>query len=79
MRAGADAVVANGRVVRELRPKSNGLLLIYPLDPSKVTDVKLPIIGLALSFPASDTVQGVEYQVNRVWGSALEDDAAFED
>jgi hypothetical protein len=74
--------VANGRVVRELRPKKCGLLLVYPLAP--LSDVGLssdgpPIIGIALSFPASDTVDGVEYRVNRVWDSEMQEDAAYED
>ena len=39
-----------------------------------------PIIGVALSFPASDTaLDGAEYRVNRVWDSEIKEDAAYED
>lgn len=80
----------NGRIVRELRPKSHGLLLIYPLvqqavvpadsksgraaEPTGMNPKGPPIIGLALSFPTSDTAIGVEYRVNKVWDAKIEDD-----
>lgn len=69
---GANTVRANGRVLRLLRQKSHGLLLIYPLLPPEMVGADTsgpPIIGLALSFPTSDTAESVEYVVNRVWGS----------
>jgi len=69
-----------GRVLRVLRPKTRGLLLIYPIDPSfseSPTDSG-PVIGVALSFPASDTVLGVEYRVNKVWDNIAKDDEAYE-
>ena len=85
----------NGRIVRELRPKSRGLLLIYPLrQPDEVPDDKElgrakektgldpngpPIIGLALSFPTSETAVRVEYRVNRVWDAMIQDDDAYGD
>ena len=85
----------NGRIVRELRPKSRGLLLIYPLrQPEEVPkDDELgrpaektgldpdgpPVIGLALSFPTSETAVRVEYRVNRVWDSMIQDDAEYGD
>jgi hypothetical protein len=87
--------IANGRVVRELRPRSRGLLLIYPLAPpsalfpltrlakgERVQDngTGEPLIGVALSFPASaSTMDGVEYRVNRVWDSEIQEDADYED
>lgn len=80
----------NGRIVRELRPKSRGLLLIYPLaqqatvpadnksgrpaEPTGMNPKGPPIIGVALSFPTSDTAVGVEYRVNKVWDAKTEDD-----
>jgi hypothetical protein len=80
----------NGRIVRELRPKSRGLLLIYPLvqqaevpedskvgrtaEPTGMNPDGPPVIGVALSFPTSDTAIGVEYRVNKVWDSKIEDD-----
>jgi Z1 domain len=90
-----DTEVPNGRVVRELRPKSRGLLLIYPLrPPPEVGENKKagraredtgldpngpPIIGLALSFPTSETAARVEYRVNKVWEAIAEDDAYEDD
>ena len=85
--------VPNGRIVREIRPKSHGLLLIYPLlAPSVIpgSDGRAdeatgldpdgqPIIGVALSFPTSDTVLGVEYRVNRVWDAEIQEDSTYDD
>lgn len=83
---------ANGRVLRVLRRPEHGLLLIYPvLPPEKVTvegepdeptnldPAGPPIIGVALSFPTSATVLGVEYRVNKVWATTIQDDQAYED
>jgi hypothetical protein len=83
-----------GRVLRLLRPRERGLLLIYPLvapakttglngTPSKDTGIApthppTPVIGIALSFPASETVVGVEYRVNSVWDDMMKDDADYE-
>lgn len=80
----------SGVVVRELRPKTHGLLLLYPLvQPDRVPEVKKngvvvapaekidldpagpPVIGLALSFPSSESAARVEYQVSKRWNSAL--------
>lgn len=83
----------NGRVLRALRRTDSGLLLIYPVAPplqieeeesksAEPTGLQAdgpPIIGVALSFPTSETAVGVEYRVNPVWGSDIEDDAAYED
>ena len=87
--------VPNGRIVRELRPKTRGLLLIYPLSPplsaptrkgedSSIEPTGLavdsaPVIGLALSFPTSDTATSVEYQVNKVWEDTVQEDAEYDD
>ncbi len=82
-----------GRVLRVLRPRSHGLLLIYPLVPptevsegegklKRTTGLKRdgdPVIGVALSFPASETVLGVEYRVNRVWDSMIRDDDSYDE
>ena len=70
-----------GRVLRVLRRRSHGLLIIYPLEPLAATGVDTsgpPIISLSLSFPTSDTVLGVEYRVNRVWGAEIEEDNEFD-
>lgn len=85
-----DDRVANGRVVRELRPRTRGLLLIYPLVPPSAFDPPTgaeprdngtgdPVIAVALSFPASDSMEGVEYRVNRVWDEEIREDADYED
>lgn len=72
----------NGRVLRVLRRPTHGLLLIYPLEPLADAGVDPngpPVIGVALSFPASKTVLGVEYRVNRVWDAEIQEDAAYDD
>ena len=69
------------------------MLLIYPVLPPK--EVKFddgrppentgfdplgpPVIGVALSFPTSETTLGIEYRVNKVWGEAMQEDEGFED
>jgi hypothetical protein len=82
----------NGRILRILRRQTQGLLLIYPLKPP--TTVKIdkeqheptgldpkgaPIMGVALSFPTSATTLGVEYRVNKVWGSEITEDEEYAD
>jgi hypothetical protein len=83
----------NGRVLRALRKPSDGLLLIYPLLPPEFVAAEegkppqrtglissgSPIIGVALSFPDSETALGIEYRVNKVWGAEIQEDAAYED
>jgi hypothetical protein len=63
-----------GRAVRELRPASRGLLLIYLLDPevkdlseNDVQPVTDPLVGFAVSFPKSDNHSSVTYAVNEIW------------
>lgn len=63
--------------IRTNRSESNGLLLIYPLDPKPdltqppySTD---PIIGLAISFPYIKDDNKIEYAVNKVFEEALMD------
>ncbi len=84
----------NGRVLRSLRSPQNGLLLIYPLlrpekvrlpdppggdEPTGFDSSDPPIIGIAISFPTSETTLRVEYKVNKVWGLEMEEDASYED
>lgn len=94
-RGSVDTDRPNGRIVRELRSKSRGLLLIYPLrqpgevpkdekrsrpaEPTGLDPSGPPIFGLALSFPTSETAVRVEYRVNRVWDAMIEDDDAYGD
>jgi hypothetical protein len=58
-----------GRQIRQVRPKSNGLILIYPLDPQQagITETSQPIVGIAISFPKSDTAREISYTVNNVF------------
>lgn len=70
----------SGPFIRRARSPERGLLLIYPLDSSNVlldgkrfTD--MPIIGIAMSFPASSNRTTVEYQVNtKYWLDRYGDD-----
>lgn len=64
----------NGRVLRELRPETRGLMLLYPLtwhddkrNKYSSIEVEKPHMGFALSFPVSDTAQPIEYLVNEVY------------
>lgn len=66
----------NGEVARHLRPRTHGLLLIYPLVP---TDKRWPVseppfMGLAFSFPSSHTARAVDYKVNKVWQATFHDE-----
>jgi hypothetical protein len=56
----------SGLIIRETRLKTNGLLLIYPIDPGK-TEEKIPVMGFALSFPKSDLARAIEYKVNNIY------------
>lgn len=55
--------------MRQLRPASRGLLIIYALDPTKVKGLETVrfIPAFALSFPATDKARRVQYRVNAVW------------
>ena len=68
----------SGRVMRELRLPSQGLLLLYPLDPHPVTkyaagikdvDPKVvrAIVGFAVCFPVSENAVSVKYRFNDVY------------
>lgn len=44
-----------------------GLVIIYPLDPTEpAIDVDVPIVGVVVSFPGSDTARSVRYRFNTV-------------
>ena len=66
----------NGEVARQLRPKTHGLLLIYPLIPKGGlwSDTESPFMGLAFSFPSSHTARSVDYKVNKVWQTTFHDE-----
>ena len=59
---------AGRREAREVRPKSSGLIILYPLDPAiaKIENVP-PIVGVAVSFPKSDTAREITYIVDNVF------------
>ena len=65
-----------GKEIRQSRPKKRGMLLIYPLDPQHAGLPKgtPPVIGMAISFPKSDTATEVTYTVNNVFTSRGGDD-----
>ena len=62
---------AGGKEIRASRAKSRGLLLIYPIDPKHagLPNDTPPVIGIAISFPKSDTAAEVSYTVNNVFTS----------
>lgn len=71
---GAIPEIPAGPHIRDVRPRSRGLLLLYPLelhqDDNPVgTGCEEPIMGFALSFPAArlGDDDGVEYHVNNVY------------
>lgn len=66
---GKSAVGAMRDEMRQLRPASKGLLLIYPLDTSKVEGLEsIPYVpAFALSFPATDKARRVKYRVTSTW------------
>lgn len=73
---GARRTRINGETARNLRPKTNGLLLIYPVVPtdSRWPANEPPFMGLAFSFPSSDTARAVDYRVNKVWQDTFHDE-----
>jgi hypothetical protein len=53
------------------RPKERALLMLYPLDGRIAgTPNTTPVVGIAISFPASDTAQAIEYTVNNIFTTA---------
>jgi hypothetical protein len=64
-----------GMESRELRDKTKGLLIIYPLDPKHAgLPHECPVIGIAISFPKSDTAKEITYTVNNVFTNLGGDD-----
>jgi hypothetical protein len=64
--------------LRKERSLKEGLLLLYPLDPSYAKlPYKIPVVGLGISFPGDrlNPTDGVEYEANLVYvGKELGDD-----
>jgi hypothetical protein len=65
-----------GKEIRQVRDKSRGLLLLYPLKPlPKIFPPGTkPIIGMAISFPKSETAREITYTVNNVFTQQGGDD-----
>jgi hypothetical protein len=68
----------SGPAIRKQRPLTDGLLLLYPLDPQNANlGYDTPVIGLGISFPGDrlNPTDGVEYQANLVYvGQELGDE-----
>lgn len=68
----------DGISARRARPRSRGLLLLYPIIPEVAgdadvsVDVEGPLFGLAASFPYTRDTKPVDYKVNNVfWTSEV--------
>jgi hypothetical protein len=75
-RAGkAEPVEPNGKVIRELRPATHGLLLLYALAPKDqgIPKGEPPYLGLVFSFPSSHTARRLSYRANPVLIEQLRD------
>jgi len=58
----------SGKRIRSVRTKERALLMLYPLDGRVAgTPEATPVVGVAISFPESDTAQAIEYRVNNVF------------
>jgi hypothetical protein len=60
----------SGPALRKQRPLTEGLLLLYPLDPEWATlGYKTPVVGMGISFPGDrlNPTDGVEYEANLVY------------
>jgi hypothetical protein len=66
----------SGPSLRDQRPATRGLLLIYPLDPEPAS-LHLPLVGFGISFPSSTTARRITYKVNNTYRrQELEDTGA---
>jgi len=68
-----------GQHVRAVRPVDKGLLLIYPLEIRNQREegaetLAYPVIGYAISFPASRKSTAIKYCVNRAYWKNLYED-----
>jgi hypothetical protein len=68
-----DSDEVSGQQMRQIRPATHGLLILYLLDPSKadfdsslVGDNTVPFVGYCLSFPSVEDDDKVQYVVNPV-------------
>lgn len=56
--------VYNAKAMRNTRPSTHGLMLIYPLDPQPLQAQVRTVIGIALSLPKTSD-EGTSFVVNR--------------
>jgi hypothetical protein len=65
----------NGKVIRQLRPSTHGLILLYALSPKdhKIPKNEPPYLGLVFSFPSSHTARRLSYKANPVLLQQLRD------
>jgi hypothetical protein len=67
--------VPSGPMIRQVRPKEHGLLLLYLIDNMDLTKkdsgvvftLPRPLVGFAVSFPGTAARSTVEYVVNNVY------------
>lgn len=59
--------IPSGRIIRENRDKSKGLLLLYPLEIRENGKTLIRTTGFGISFPYSKTAPSVEYIVNKIY------------
>jgi hypothetical protein len=61
----------NGKGIRDARPKTKALLMLYPLDGEKAgLEEDTPVMGIAISFPTSDTAKEISYTATNVFTNA---------
>ncbi|MGH3832411.1 MAG: hypothetical protein ACRDRS_18530, partial [Pseudonocardiaceae bacterium] len=66
-RAKTEPARTGGLYVRQVRPATRGLLLLYPLKPHVWMHPDLPPVGFVVSFPKSITAKTVKYRVTNLW------------
>lgn len=66
---------ANGLVIRQLRPVTNGFILLYAISPAAdpLVDGEPPYMGMVISFPSSHTARRISYRANDVLIKQLRD------
>jgi hypothetical protein len=61
----------NGKGIRDARSKTKALVMLYPLDGIEVgLEENTPVMGIAISFPKSDTAKEISYTANNVFTNA---------
>ena len=67
-----------GSYIRHIRSVTNGLLLIYPVTWEKRVPIDgTPLIGLAYSFPVSNTALSEEFVTNKVYQKQNQEENDF--